>query len=507
MMEDWVECTLGEVGEIFSGGTPKTKVPEYWGGNIGWISPADLSLHKAKTIENGRKNITELGLNNSSAKLLPKGSILFSSRAPIGYVVIAGEELATNQGFKSIYPFNVIDKDYIYHYLKSSKGLAEKRASGTTFKEISKKVFSELPFPLPPLPIQRAIVSKLESLFSSLDSGIADLKKAQAQLKVYRQAVLKKAFEGEFTKAWREKQTDLPSAEALRKQIAEERQRHYQNELEKWEKDVAKWEAEGKVGKKPRKLKSLNKIETFSSEELKKLPLLPRKWKWIKSGKLFKYVTSGSRGWAKYYADEGGIFIRITNLNFDTLDLDLTEGNLKFVNPPKGSEGSRTIVKEGDFLFSITGYLGMFAICPKLEEAYVNQHISLARPIGINNQKFLGYWIISKSGGNLFLNKRSKGATKAGLGLNDINQFPVPLVPLKEQHQIVSEIESRLSVCDSLEESIDVGLKKAEALRQSLLKKAFSGQLLTESEIEACKQEADYEPASVLLERIKAEKA
>ena len=149
----------------------------------------------------------------------------------------------------------------------------------------------------------------------------------------------------------------------------------------------------------------------------------------------------------------------------------------------------------------------MFAIAPKLNNAYVNQHVSLCRPKDGFNKKYVGYWIISKAGGHRFLNENQKGAVKAGLNLDDLKGIPVPLPPsLAEQHAIVREIESRLSVCDKVEQSIIEALQKAEALRQSILKKAFDGKLLSEAEIARCKQEADYEPASVLLERIRKEK-
>ncbi len=197
--ESWHVSTLNEIGEIVSGGTPSTKVAEYWNGDISWISPSDLSSYSNKTIQRGRKSITESGLKNSSARIIPKGSILFSSRAPIGYVVIAGNDVCTNQGFKSIIPNKSIFNEYLYYFLKASKHEAEKVASGTTFKEISLKAFAQLEIPIPPLPEQQAIVSKIEELFSDLDNGIGQLQKAQQQLKTYRQSLLKWAFEGRLT--------------------------------------------------------------------------------------------------------------------------------------------------------------------------------------------------------------------------------------------------------------------------------------------------------------------
>ncbi len=191
----WRVMTLGEVGEIVSGGTPSTAIPEYWGGEINWISPSDLTGYKEKTIKKGAKSITKLGLKNSSARVIPEGSVLFSSRAPIGYVAIASEKLSTNQGFKSIVPHEFVLSEYLYYFLSASKQQAEKVASGTTFKEISKSKFAELQIPVPNLDIQQSIVSKIEELLSELDKGVESLKLAQQQLKVYRQSVLKWAFD------------------------------------------------------------------------------------------------------------------------------------------------------------------------------------------------------------------------------------------------------------------------------------------------------------------------
>ena len=188
-----------------------------------------------------------------------------------------------------------------------------------------------------------------------------------------------------------------------------------------------------------------------------------------------------------------------TNLDFDSLKLDLSPSKVQHVLPPVGAEGMRTNVKEGDVLISITGYLGMCAIAPKLKDAYINQHIALCRLVGRLNKLYLGYWIASKAGGNYYLNQMQRGATKAGLGLDDIQNLVVPLCALDEQDQIVKEIESRLSVADKIEESINHSLKQAEALQQSILKRAFSGKLVP--------QDPNDEPAEKLLARIRAEKA
>ena len=112
---NWIWTTLGEIGIVVSGGTPSTKITQFWGGDVPWVTPADLSNYKNKYISKGNRNISQKGLDGSSAKLLPKGSILFSSRAPIGYVVISENAITTNQGFKNLIPTKSLYSDYIFY--------------------------------------------------------------------------------------------------------------------------------------------------------------------------------------------------------------------------------------------------------------------------------------------------------------------------------------------------------------------------------------------------------
>ena len=168
--DNWVWVRLGEIGQIVGGGTPKTAHSEYWdNGDIPWITPADMRNLTSKYIERGTRNITKTGLNSSSAQLLPKNSILFSSRAPIGYVAIAQNEMATNQGFKSVAPFKTEMSEYLYFVLLTLKPEIEKLGTGTTFKEVSGTTVGNVVIPLPPLTEQQQIVAKLEALLAEID--------------------------------------------------------------------------------------------------------------------------------------------------------------------------------------------------------------------------------------------------------------------------------------------------------------------------------------------------
>ncbi|MCK2292877.1 restriction endonuclease subunit S [Escherichia coli] len=165
--EGWEWVTLATVGEIVGGGTPKSDNPQFWAKNgIKWITPADLYGLKGKYITSGARDISPAGLSNSSARLMPKGSVLFSSRAPIGYVAIADAELSTNQGFKSCVPYIKESAEYIYYFLLASAKKIDAEASGTTFKEVSGAIVSKILLPLPPLSEQLKIVSRANELMS-----------------------------------------------------------------------------------------------------------------------------------------------------------------------------------------------------------------------------------------------------------------------------------------------------------------------------------------------------
>lgn len=187
-------------------------------------------------------------------------------------------------------------------------------------------------------------------------------------------------------------------------------------------------------------------------------------------------VTSGSRGWAKYYSNSGAKFIRIGNLTRDSIKIDLSEP--QYVSPPVNAEGARTKLQPNDVLVSITADLGSIGLVTEVVgEAYINQHIALVRFKNSEQSEFMA-WYLRSDWGQKDLLKNKRGAGKLGLGLNDIRDAKVPVVSDEQAKTIVFEISGRLSVCDSIEQTIDTSLQKAEAMRQSILKQAFEGRLL-----------------------------
>lgn len=293
-----------------------------------------------------------------------------------------------------------------------------------THKRYWISVFSKKRFLLPPLVEQKAIVKKIEELFSSLDSGIADLKKAQDQLVIYRQAVLKKAFEG------------IKNFKPL--------------------KECGEWKGGGTPSRQVKEYWENGKIPWVSSRDVK------------------------------------------------TKEIHDTERHITEIAIPKSS--TKWIEKDSLLFVMRSGILRrVFPIAIAKTKLCVNQDIQTVSLDDNWNAEYV-YWFLQGNESDIRHSCSKDGTTVESIDANSLKAYLVPLCSLKQQHQIVSDIESRLSVCDTVEKDIANSLEKSQALRQSILKKAFEGKLLNEEEIAKCKADKDYEPASVLLEKIKARK-
>lgn len=205
----WSEGALGDVCRVVSGATPKTGVPQYWGGEVPWVTPNDMSQNRAQVLDGGERTLTKEGYASCSTRLFPEGSVIVSSRAPVGYVAIAGREMCTNQGCKTAVPPDSLDSSYLYWYLVAAKPDLEARASGTTFKEISSRRFAETRLRWPDLRMQRRIVEILEEHLSHLDAARKSLKLADARQIALTKSILQHLI-------WDESAPQTTVAEVLR---------------------------------------------------------------------------------------------------------------------------------------------------------------------------------------------------------------------------------------------------------------------------------------------------
>lgn len=329
---------------------------------------------------------------------------------------------------------------FLLHYLNNFN--YRDYVSGTTRLKLTQGRLKQIPLKVAPLPEQRAIVAKIEELFSDLDKGVTDIKNAQDQLKVYRQAVLKKAFEGELTKEWR---------------------------------------------------RSNNCNE---------------KWKKVKFDELIIESRNGFTG-RPNYDKIGNPRIGITAIT-QSQSIKVNVFDHKHIVIPEKKINSYLLLEKDLMVCRQNGnkhFVGKFGVVDDTLSGLIFSD-SLIR-VRIDSEKINPRYAAYYCNGFIRKEIEKKCSTTAGnfsINSSSIKLLEVSYPIIDEQLQIVQEIESRISVCDKVDKSISESLKKAEALRQSILKKAFEGTLLSKEEIDICKAAKDYEPASILLEKIKKEK-
>lgn len=205
-MAEWIKCRISDIGTVVGGATPSTKKPEnYENGTIAWITPKDLSTFSGRYIQCGERNITEIGLKSCSTQLLPKNTVLFSSRAPIGYIAIAANEVCTNQGFKSVIPNEATDPLFLFYLLKYNKDKIEAMGSGTTFKEVSGNTMKNI---IVRVPSDKEVQKNIASILGTLDDKIEENERINNNLEQQAMALFKswfidfEPFEGQVPKAW-----------------------------------------------------------------------------------------------------------------------------------------------------------------------------------------------------------------------------------------------------------------------------------------------------------------
>ncbi|MCG7850053.1 MAG: restriction endonuclease subunit S [ANME-2 cluster archaeon] len=430
-------------------------------------------------------------------QIVKVGDTLFSTvRTYLKNIAIVDNPMYENQicssGFTVIRSINELaDSKYLF-VLSLSEGFLgplNKLQTGTSYPAVrDKDVFGQI-IPLPPIPEQRTIVSKIEQLFSDLDNGIENFKKAQEQLKIYRQAVLKNACEGKLVpteaELARNEGRDYEPADVLLARILEERRE--------------KWNGKGKY-KEP------------VAPDTSGLAELPEGWKWATAQILSAFesesICAGPFGTifkAKDFRPFGVpiIFLRHVGpcryLTHKPNFMDKTKWEELF-KPYSVFGGELLITKLGvppGICAIYPNGIGPAMVTPDVMKMNVNEEVASPR--------FLMYYFNSEMS-RRFTSGSAFGTTRLRITLPIFRNMPIPLPPLAEQHRIVTEVERRLSICDNMEETITESLQKAESLRQSILKKAFEGKLLNEKELEEVRNAPDWEPADKLLERIKAEK-
>lgn len=390
--EGWKIVKLEDIADIKSGGTPSRSRNEYWNnGDIPWIKISDI---KEKYINNSEEFITTEGLGNSSTKLFKKGTILFTIFATLGEVGILNIEATTNQAIAGIeVNKDIVNKEYLYYFLKSLKEKIERNGRGVAQKNINLSILRSYDILLPPLEEQERIVSILEKAENAIEKRVESIN----LLDEYLKSVFVDMF--------------------------------------------------GDV---------INNQKAFLRSEL---------------GNYIDFLTSGSRGWAKYYSDNGEIFITIKNVKNSKLYFQ----DITYVTAPNTKEAERTRVKKDDLLISITADLGRTAVVDKEIAdlgAYINQHLCLVRLSKSLNPIFISY-LLESDACKTIIDSYNQVGVKSGLNFEAIKSIPifVPSIEIQEEFtHIVDRVESiknkKLESKTELENNFN-----------SLMQKAFNGEL------------------------------
>ncbi len=393
---------------------------------------------------------------------------------------------------------DLFDEGFLYLCLQPFLNAINAETSSVTVKHLSSKTVEEIPLPLPPLMEQRRIVTKIEELFSEIDKGIESLKTARAKLSVYRQAVLKHAFEGKLTAQWREENKDkLETPEQLLVRIKQEREARYEQQLKEWKAAVETWDAEGRSGKKPSKPKRLVHSPSLVAEDVLALPKLSDEWSWFPLSAIASNIQIGPFGSLLHRADYivgGTPLVNPSHIRFQRIEPDLT----LTVSADKLHQLGKYVMHENDIVIGRRGEMGRCAVVTAAEAGWLCGTGSLfVRLLSSMNAHFYS-WVLGSQRVKDFLAASSIGTTMQNLNESILHNVPVPVCSRQEQDEVFREVERQYSMLDHIEAAIDSEITKPDALRQSILKKAFSGQLV--------EQDPHDEPASILLDRIRAER-
>ena len=486
----WIQSSLGKMAQSMGGGTPSKADPDFWtDGTIPWVSPKDMKVFKLVSSED---KLTLKALDRLS--LIPAESVLVVVRSGILSrtfpVAISKQPVTINQDMRAFVPKEGILADYLAWQLiaKEQEILSACSKDGTTVASIEGPVLANFPLLLAPAAEQTRIVEKLEELLSDLDAGVAELKAAQRKLGQYRQSLLKAAVEGALTAQWRAQHTPTETGAQLLERILKERRA-------RWEaKQLAKFEEQGKAPPKDWRKKYPEPVRP----DTEGLPDLPNNWAWGSLEQISEIQGGIQKQPSRTAVSNKYPFLRVANVARGLLKLDevheieLFEGELERLALAKGD----VLIVEGNGSITEIGRCALWD--GSIPNAVHQNHLIRARPIVLRSH-FVEAWLNSLRGIELMTKLAATTSGLYTLSVGKLSKIPIPIPPIQEQQAIIDFLAAGLDEQARQQEAVRQSLKQSAAQRKNILKAAFSGQLVP--------QDPDDEPAAVLLERIRAERA
>lgn len=465
----WVWSNLGEISRVCAGGTPSRSKKEYWNGSVPWVKIADIP--EDGIVTKTEESISNLGLANSSAKIFPKMTVLFTVFATIGKVGVLAINAATNQAICGIRPLDNVDTKFLFYYLRYAGKRLSTKTHGITQANINMSIAKRLPIPLPPESEQRRIVAKIEALFAESKTAQEALGKIPALLLRFRQSILAKAFIGQLTN----REAGDISAPELVSRIKNQRP------------------------KSDNSFRTGRRRTTLETRDSTNLAELPEGWDWVK----FKDVAFAQNGRSfpsRFYTEEGVRLLRPGNLHASGRLL-WTPENTRYLPRSFSDRYAEFLIRENEIIMNLTAqslkdeFLGR--VCMTDQETYclLNQRQARIHVTEAIYGRYL-FWVLKSPIFRNFVTGLESGTLIQHMFTWQLNDFLLPLAPLKEQKKVVQRIEECLSYADGVEKATEAALNRVNGIDQSILSKAFRGELVP--------QNPNDEPASILLERIRA---
>ncbi len=472
----WTWARLGDLGQIVGGGTPKSDVAEFWAETgIPWLTPADLYGRRPMLISRGRRDVSPEGLASSSATLMPAGTVLFSSRAPIGYVAIAGASLATNQGFKSCIPHTDGLSEFLFWQLKQQGREIDAQASGTTFKEISGKDFGNVLISLAPLAEQSRITTRVEELMR-----LCDALEAKSQIEMAQHAQLVQTVLGALTTSttpdeladnWQRVAThfdlllDRPEAiDALEQTILQLAVRGLL--VPQDPKDEPASELLKKIRAEKDRLIAGGKIKRDKTlpciAEVEQSFVLPYGWAWARLQQAYD-VRDGTHDTPKYQST-GYPLVTSKNIYGGVLDLS----DVKLISPTDHQQiSARSKVDRNDILFAMIGSIGNPVLVDTDIEFSV-KNVALFKYYGasLSCPQYLLLVLQTEAVG---MKARAAGGVQSFIALGQLRSTVVAMPPLAEQFRIVARVESLRRLCADLRQRLTTRQTTQAKLAQALI--------------------------------------